>query len=297
MSAALQGQKRQPPDATTLYLGEIGGSALLDAAQEKMLARKCLAGCERSRARMIESNLRLVVKIARRYLNRGLPLLDLVEEGNLGLMHAVEKFDPEKGFRFSTYATWWIRQNIERALMNQVRTIRLPVHVTKELNLYLRTQRELAQKLDREPTEEDIALLLDRPVAAVRRALKLVERVSSIDDQWAPQERQLLERVADERQRDPAAEVQLQDLHEKIGAQLETLPELEQAIVARRFGLQGFETQTLEVVAAALGMTRERVRQRQIKALSMLRDRIDAGDSDSPAVMLRRCNTIAPLKL
>ena len=158
-SAALDGHQRQTPDATALYLGEIGHSALLNAEEERALARASLAGCERSRAHMIESNLRLVVKISRRYINRGLPLLDLIEEGNLGLMHAVQKFDPEKGFRFSTYATWWIRQNIERALMNQVRTIRLPVHVTKELNLYLRAQRELAQKLDRDPTAEDLSLI------------------------------------------------------------------------------------------------------------------------------------------
>jgi len=279
MSAALQGQKRQTPDATALYLSEIGHAALLDAKQERSLARASLSGCEQSRARMIESNLRLVVKISRRYLNRGLPLLDLVEEGNLGLIHAVQKFDPEKGFRFSTYATWWIRQNIERALMNQVRTIRLPVHVTKELNLYLRAHRELAQKLDREPTEEDIADLLDRPVAAVRRALKLNGRVDSIDDQRSPQDRQMLERVADERQTDPAAEAQLDDLQLKMEVHLDALPELERDIIARRYGLRGFEPQTLEVVAEAVGMTRERVRQRQIKSLAMLRDRIESGVS------------------
>lgn len=277
MSAALQGQKRQTPDATALYLSEIGRAALLDAKQEQSLARASLSGCEQSRARMIESNLRLVVKISRRYLNRGLPLLDLVEEGNLGLIHAVQKFDPEKGFRFSTYATWWIRQNIERALMNQVRTIRLPVHVTKELNLYLRAHRELAQKLDREPTEEDIADLLDRPVAAVRRAFKLNGRIDSIDDQRSPQDRQMLERVADERQTDPAAEAQLDDLQLKMEAHLDALPELERDIIARRYGLRGFEPQTLEVVAEAVGMTRERVRQRQIKSLAMLRDRIESG--------------------
>ena len=139
-------------DATQLYLGEIGFSPLLSAEEEVFFARKALRGCEASRKRMIESNLRLVVKIARRYNNRGLALLDLIEEGNLGLIRAVEKFDPERGFRFSTYATWWIRQTIERAIMNQTRTIRLPIHVVKELNVYLRTARELTQKLDHEPT-------------------------------------------------------------------------------------------------------------------------------------------------
>ena len=148
-------------DATQLYLGEIGFSPLLSAEEEVYFSRKSLKGCEKSRNRMIESNLRLVVKIARRYNNRGLALLDLIEEGNLGLIRAVEKFDPERGFRFSTYATWWIRQTIERAIMNQTRTIRLPIHVVKELNVYLRTARELAHKLDHEPTAEEIAEKLD----------------------------------------------------------------------------------------------------------------------------------------
>ena len=139
-------------DATQLYLGEIGFSPLLTAEEEVYFSRLSLKGDEPSRKRMIESNLRLVVKIARRYNNRGLPLLDLIEEGNLGLIRAVEKFDPERGFRFSTYATWWIRQTIERAIMNQTRTIRLPIHVVKELNIYLRTSKELVQKLDHEPT-------------------------------------------------------------------------------------------------------------------------------------------------
>lgn len=151
------GTTQKALDATQLYLGEIGFSPLLTAEEEVLYARRALRGDEVARKRMIESNLRLVVKISRRYSNRGLALLDLVEEGNLGLIRAVEKFDPERGFRFSTYATWWIRQTIERAIMNQTRTIRLPIHVVKELNVYLRTARELAQKLDHEPTAEDIA--------------------------------------------------------------------------------------------------------------------------------------------
>ena len=159
-------------DATQIYLSEIGFSPLLTAEEEVYFSRLALKGDEPSRKRMIESNLRLVVKIARRYNNRGLPLLDLIEEGNLGLIRAVEKFDPERGFRFSTYATWWIRQTIERAIMNQTRTIRLPIHVVKELNIYLRASRELIQKLDHEPTAEDIALHLDRPVADVNKMLR-----------------------------------------------------------------------------------------------------------------------------
>ncbi|MGL4836858.1 MAG: sigma-70 family RNA polymerase sigma factor, partial [Shewanella sp.] len=168
-------------DATQLYLGEIGFSPLLSAEEEVYFSRKALKGCEKSRNRMIESNLRLVVKIARRYNNRGLALLDLIEEGNLGLIRAVEKFDPERGFRFSTYATWWIRQTIERAIMNQTRTIRLPIHVVKELNVYLRTARELAQKLDHEPTAEEIAEKLQVSSADVSRMLKLNEKITSVD--------------------------------------------------------------------------------------------------------------------
>ena len=177
--AARSGEKSL--DATQLYLNEIGFSPLLTADEEKHFARLALKGDEAARCRMIESNLRLVVKISRRYINRGLTLLDLIEEGNLGLIRAVEKFDPERGFRFSTYATWWIRQTIERGIMNQTRTIRLPIHVVKELNVYLRAARELTQKLDHEPTAEEIAQMLDRPAGDVKRMLGLNERVTSID--------------------------------------------------------------------------------------------------------------------
>ena len=180
-------------DATQLYLQEIGYTPLLSAEEEKHFGRLARDGDPAGRKRMIESNLRLVVKIARRYLNRGLSLLDLVEEGNLGLIHAVEKFDPERGFRFSTYSTWWIRQSIERAIMNQTRTIRLPVHVVKEMNYYLRAARELSQKLDHEPTADEIAQLIDKPVDEVRYMLKLSERVDSIDAVRETQDRSRLE--------------------------------------------------------------------------------------------------------
>ncbi|BDX05547.1 hypothetical protein MACH26_10680 [Planctobacterium marinum] len=187
-------------DATQLYLGEIGFSPLLSAEEEVYFARRALKGDEASRKRMIVSNLRLVVKIARRYNNRGLALLDLIEEGNLGLIRAVEKFDPERGFRFSTYATWWIRQTIERAIMNQTRTIRLPIHVVKELNVYLRAARELAQKLDHEPTAEEIAEALQKPVKDVAKMLRLNERITSVDTPIGSEnDKALLDVIADER--------------------------------------------------------------------------------------------------
>ncbi len=214
----------ESPDATQLYLTEIGFSPLLSADEEKHYARLAIAGDEAGRKRMIESNLRLVVKISRRYLNRGLSLLDLIEEGNLGLIHAVEKFDPERGFRFSTYATWWIRQTIERAIMNQTRTIRLPIHVAKELNLYLRAARELSQKLDHEPSSDEIAELIDRPVEDVRRMLKLNERVDSIDAVRNPQDRNMLEMVPDESSPDPAFQVQKIDLMDSSKACCRSFP-------------------------------------------------------------------------
>ena len=260
-------------DATRLYLREIGFSPLLSAEEEVYYARLARAGEESGRQRMIESNLRLVVKISRRYLNRGLALLDLIEEGNLGLIHAVQKFDPERGFRFSTYATWWIRQTIERAIMNQSRTIRLPIHVVKEINVYLRAARQLAQTLDREPNSEDVAQLLDKPVDEVERMLGLNERVASVDTaRVAGQERSLLDSIADEQNTDPAVALQDDDMNRKLNSWLAKLNDKQQAVVERRFGLRGRETGTLEEVGNELGMTRERVRQIQIEALKRLRE-------------------------
>ena len=258
-------------DATQIYLKEIGFAPLLSADEEKHYSRLALAGDEAGRRRMIESNLRLVVKISRRYLNRGLALLDLIEEGNLGLIHAVEKFDPERGFRFSTYATWWIRQTIERAIMNQTRTIRLPVHVVKELNLYLRAARELSQKLDHEPSAEEISGLIDKPVEDVRRMLKLNERVDSIDAQRNPADRHTLETVADQNAPDPASQVQRSDLMTKLEDLISQMSVKHQEVLVRRFGLRGHETATLEEVGSEIGLTRERVRQIQVEALGRLR--------------------------
>ncbi len=271
-------------DATQLYLNEIGFSPLLSPEEEVYFARRALQGHEDARKRMIESNLRLVVKIARRYVNRGLTLLDLIEEGNLGLIRAVEKFDPERGFRFSTYATWWIRQTIERAIMNQTRTIRLPIHVVKELNVYLRAARELTQKLDHEPTPEEIAELLDRPIEDVKKMLGLNERVSSVDTPLGhDSDKSVLDTIADANSSDPAELLQDSDLKGNIDAWLDQLPEKQREVVARRFGLRGYEMSTLEEVGREIGLTRERVRQIQVEALKRLRDLLEkqglTGDS------------------
>jgi len=260
-------------DATRLYLSEIGYSPLLTAEEEIRFARQAQRGDAESRKRMIVSNLRLVVKIARRYMNRGLALLDLIEEGNLGLIRAVEKFDPERGFRFSTYATWWIRQTIERALMNQTRTIRLPIHVVKEINVYLRAARKLAQQLDREPVAEDVADLLDRPINEVKRMMGLNERVTSVDVPRTPDtDKSLLDSIPDEQNTDPSVLLQDRDVQAHIDLWLSKLNEKQRAVVERRFGLHGHESATLEEVGNELGVTRERVRQIQIEALRRLRD-------------------------
>ena len=272
---AIFSQDDQPKnlDATQLYLGEIGFSPLLTAEEEVYFARRSLKGCEASRKRMIVSNLRLVVKIARRYNNRGLALLDLIEEGNLGLIRAVEKFDPERGFRFSTYATWWIRQTIERAIMNQTRTIRLPIHVVKELNVYLRASRELSQKLDHEPTAEEIALALDKPVEDVTKMLRLNERITSVDTPIGGEnDKALLDIIADEKEFSPEESLQDSDIKSNIVIWLEELNPKQREVLARRFGLMGYEPSTLEDVGAEIGLTRERVRQIQVEALRRLRD-------------------------
>lgn len=260
-------------DATQLYLNEIGFSPLLTPEEEVYFARLSRKGEESGRKRMIESNLRLVVKIARRYVNRGLTLLDLIEEGNLGLIRAVEKFDPERGFRFSTYATWWIRQTIERAIMNQTRTIRLPIHVVKELNLYLRAARELTQKLDHEPTAEEIAQLVDKPVADVKRMLGLNERVASMDTPiGSGGEKSLLDTVADEGATDPADQLQDNNMCSCVEKWIDQLSDKQQEVLSRRFGLRGYPISTLEEVGQEIGLTRERVRQIQVEALRRLRE-------------------------
>jgi RNA polymerase nonessential primary-like sigma factor len=260
-------------DATRVYLNELGRSKLLTAEQEKHYGAKALRGDPEARKVMIESNLRLVVKISRRYLNRGLPLLDLIEEGNLGLIRAVEKFDPDRGFRFSTYATWWIRQTIERAIMNQTRTIRLPIHIVKEMNIYLKAQRHLAQVLDHEPTPEEIAQHLNKPVSKVEKMLKLNERVTSVDvPSGKDMDKPLVESISDEDSLSADEQIQENGIRESISSWVFQLPEKQREVICRRYGLCGYECGTLEEVAQELNVTRERVRQIQMDGLKRLKE-------------------------
>lgn len=262
-------------DPTQMYLKEIGFSPLLSAEEEVKYGRLVLKGDPAARKKMIESNLRLVVKIARRYYNRGLEFSDLIEEGNLGLLRAVEKFDPERGFRFSTYATWWIRQTIERAIMNQTRTIRLPIHVLRELNQCLSTARELMKTQDHEPTHGEIAQALDKSLDDVKAMMELNERIVSLDMQVASDHsngKPLVEAIADKSTVDPADQLASEHLHNSLTTCLQELNEKQREVLCRRFGLAGYDRQTLEEVGAAVGLTRERVRQIQMTALKNLRE-------------------------
>jgi RNA polymerase nonessential primary-like sigma factor len=259
-------------DVTQIYLNEIGINPLLTAEQEGILSRRVKQGDFEARQKMIEHNLRLVVNIAKHYLNRGIPLLDLVEEGNLGLMHALDKFDPERGFRFSTYATWWIRQNIERAIMNQSRTIRLPVHVVKELNQVLRAQRQLEATNGVSATPEAIAARLDRPVEDVRAVLALNEHTASLD---APLDidpnLSIGESIADEQAISPELNIHTGEVESLIREWIAQLTDKQRLVIQYRYGIDDVEVLTLEDLAAQMDLTRERVRQIQLEALAQLR--------------------------
>ena len=265
-------------DVTQHYLNEIGAKPLFTPQEEYSWACRARQGDFVARQKMIEHNLRLVVNIAKHYLNRGIPLLDLIEEGNLGLIHAIEKFDPERGFRFSTYATWWIRQSIERAIMNQSRTIRLPVHVVKEINLILRAFRHLEMANGKETRLEQIAHLIDRSVDDVRRAISLNEHIASLD---APLEidpdHTIADAIADENAQDPEELLQSTEVGSLVNQWVEQLTDKQRRVLERRYGLGGAEISTLEEVAAELNLTRERVRQIQIEALDQLRRVIKRG--------------------
>jgi RNA polymerase nonessential primary-like sigma factor len=272
-------------DATRLYLSEIGASPLLTADEEKKFARLAKKGDESARQRMIESNLRLVVKISRRYINRGLPLLDLIEEGNLGLIHAVEKFDPERGFRFSTYATWWIRQTIERAIMNQSGSVRLPIHVIKDINTCLRAARSIRQVQEREPSVADIAEYLQRDVADVQRLMALHERVTlrsgNVDEFGSGP----VDRLRAQRESEPPRCAQKDDVSDIVDRWVCELNAKQREVVERRFGLHGYRRETLERIGEEIGVTRERVRQIQLEALRNLRTMMESNGISGDAIL------------
>lgn len=270
------GESQEQQDPMALYLNEIGRRKLLTMEEELVLARKVVAGDAASKKTMIEANLRLVVTIAKRYQNRGMTLLDLVEEGNLGLIRAVEKFNPELGYRFSTYATWWIKQSIDRALMNQVRTIRLPIHVMKELNVCLRVAADLTEELSRAPTAAEIASRSGKPLKKIRQLLRHNTVTSSVDVP-VNQEKDvsLLDLLPGEHSTDPAVRLQESDFMKSIDLWVDRLKGKQKEILLRRFGLRGFESSTLEDVGKEVGLTRERVRQIQIDGLRKLRRMIE----------------------
>ena len=262
-------------DPTRQYLDEIGISPLLTADEEKHYSRLALAGDESARQRMIESNLRLVVNIARRYINRGLQLLDLIEEGNLGLIHAVKKFDPERGFRFSTYATWWIRQSIERAIMNQSRTVRLPIHIIKEINTCLRAARRIRQEKEEDASVQDIATYLQRDVSEVQRLMALHERVtlrSGPTDEYGCGPVDLLRA---KHNMGPSQCAQKSGVNDIVDHWVCALGDKQREVVERRFGLHGHRRATLEQIGKEIGVTRERVRQIQLDALKNLREMME----------------------
>ena len=273
-------------DPTYLYLREIGHSPLLTQEEEVYYARRSLQGDQNAKQHMIKCNLRLVVKIARRYLHRGLALSDLIEEGNLGLIHAVEKFDPERGFRFSTYGTWWIRQEIERALMNQTRTVRIPIHILKEMNVYLRKGRELAQNLAKEPNFEQIATSLAKDPESVYKILCLNEKTISLDSPISDESEKPLQEVLATCYRQGPLEKQAEgNMMAYLDRCFNKLNEKERTILAKRFGLGEYEETTLETLGKDMGLTRERVRQIQVNALKQLRHMMEEEGLEAEMVL------------
>ena len=267
-------------DSVRLYLREIGKIPLLNAEEELALAQKVVAGDKKAKDKMAEANMRLVVSIAKRYSGRGLDFLDLIQEGNTGLLRAVEKFDPDKGFKFSTYATWWIRQAITRAIADQARTIRIPVHMVETINKLLRTQRRMTQELNREPTIEELAKELEMEPDKVEYVIKIKQDITSLDAgvgrDGEDEDSVLMDFIEDEEGVTPEASAATQLLKEQVQAVLSTLSEREQKIVRMRFGLDNGKSHTLEEVGQEFAVTRERIRQIEAKALAKLRKHKDA---------------------
>ncbi len=267
-------------DSVRLYLREIGKIPLLNAEEEITLARKIVAGDKRAKDKMAEANMRLVVSIAKRYSGRGLDFLDLIQEGNTGLLRAVEKFDPDKGFKFSTYATWWIRQAITRAIADQARTIRIPVHMVETINKLLRTQRRMTQELNREPTIEELAKELEMEPEKVEYVIKIKQDIQSLDAgvgrDGEEEDSTLGEFIEDEDSTTPEESATSQLLKEQVQSVLSTLSDREQKIVKMRFGLGGGKSHTLEEVGQEFAVTRERIRQIEAKALAKLRKHKDS---------------------
>jgi RNA polymerase primary sigma factor len=265
-------------DSVRLYLREIGKIPLLNAEEELALANRVVAGDQQAKDQLAEANMRLVVSIAKRYVGRGLDLLDLIQEGNTGLLRAVEKFDPDKGFKFSTYATWWIRQAITRAIADQARTIRIPVHMVETINKLLRTQRRLTQELNREPTNEEIAKEMEIEVDKVEHIMKIKQDISSLDASIRDDEEDsvLADFIEDEDTVSPEESATGQLLKEQVKDMLGALTEREQKILKLRFGLEDGKSHTLEEVGQEFAVTRERIRQIEAKALAKLRKHRDA---------------------
>jgi len=266
-------------DAIKLYLREIQRTRLLTADEEKELAGRIAKGEKAARDKMIESNLRLVVKIAKRYINRGLPFLDLIEEGNMGLIKAVERFKLSKECRFSTYATWWIRQSIERALVNQSRTIRLPVHVSDDINKMLRITRELVQQMNREPSIKEVATTMGVNSAYIRRLMVLLKKTYSIERPMGENNDYfLIDTIEDTSTVSPAELLEDLNKYELLSSWFETLSDSEKKILTLRFGLNDKEPQTLDTIGRSFGVTRERIRQIEAKSLEKLRKVVESSD-------------------
>ncbi len=266
-------------DSVRLYLREIGKIPLLTPEEEADLAQRIVKGDKKAKDKMVESNMRLVVSIAKRYGGRGLDFLDLIQEGNTGLLRAVEKFDPDKGFKFSTYATWWVRQAITRAIADQARTIRIPVHMVETINKVLRTTRKLTAELNREPTNEEIAKALDMEPEKIDYVMRIKQDIASLDAsigrEGDDEDSVLGDFVEDEERDSPEDSAANQILKEQLSEIIATLTDREQKIIRLRFGIGGGRPHTLEEVGAEFDVTRERIRQIEAKALSKLRKNKD----------------------